>query len=222
MDNRIYLVANEKGGVGKTSLCLTLAVARARAGYPVILVDTDRQETASTWASMRLEAGHRPAMICVQKTGKLGLDLVQLKENYEVFVDAGGRDTVEMRQAVAVADEWLIPVMPQQFDILSIAKMRQLHTEIREKVDRAPNTRIVLNAIPPSTNEGENTRELLADVEEMPVMSSSLYRRIVWNRAAMSWCTVPELTGKLADKSAVQEVEALYLEFFGEEFHVQS
>ena len=45
----IILFGGEKGGTGKTTLAVNLAAMRARAGYDVLLVDADRQESAAAW-----------------------------------------------------------------------------------------------------------------------------------------------------------------------------
>lgn len=218
--NRIYLVGSEKGGVGKTSISFNLAVLRAKSGRAVLLVDADKQASSAMWASMRTEAGYEPALVCVQKLGKIGNDLLELKRNYEVIVDAGGADSVELRQAIAVADRWVIPVRPGQLDLFSMAKMKQLLEEVEEKVSRAPDTFIVLNAISPSTREAEEARELLSENPHMPVANSQLVDRVAMRRAVMAGCGVTELTGKGGSESANIEVLALYEEVFQEKYRV--
>lgn len=219
MGNRILLVGSEKGGVGKTTLAFNLAVLRVKAGKPVLLVDTDRQASSSMWASLRAEAGLEPPLVCVQKHGKVGYDLVQLKASYEVIVDAGGQDSVELRQAIAVADQWLIPVKPSQLDLFSMAKMRQLKADIEERAERSPDTRVVLNAVSSSTTEGEEARAVLADDEALPLMACQLTDRVAMRRAVMAGCAVTELTGKSASEPANTELLNLYEELFGEPFH---
>ena len=49
----IVLIGGEKGGTGKTTLATNLAQMRAARGHDVLLVDTDKQESASSWASLR-------------------------------------------------------------------------------------------------------------------------------------------------------------------------
>ena len=56
----IITVGNTKGGVGKTTLAVNLAIARALTGRDVWLIDGDRQGTAQAAISIRAEAGHTP------------------------------------------------------------------------------------------------------------------------------------------------------------------
>ena len=60
----IITVGNTKGGVGKTTLAVNLAIARALAGRDVWLIDGDRQGTAQTAISIRADAGHAPGIAC--------------------------------------------------------------------------------------------------------------------------------------------------------------
>ena len=55
----ILTVANTKGGVGKTTLAVNFAIAAARAGRDVLLIDGDEQATALTFTQFRSERGVR-------------------------------------------------------------------------------------------------------------------------------------------------------------------
>lgn len=51
----ILTVGNIKGGVGKTTLAVNLAIVRAAGGRDVLLVDGDEQRTALTFTDLRAE-----------------------------------------------------------------------------------------------------------------------------------------------------------------------
>jgi chromosome partitioning protein len=225
--NPIVLVGSEKGGVGKTTVAFNLAVMRARAGKNVLLVDTDKQGSSAMWASLRSEADFSPPLLCVQKFGKIGIDLIQLRDHYEIIVDAGGQDSVELRQAIAVADLWVIPVRPSQIDLLTIAKMRQLKIDVMNRVERAPDVRVLLNAVSPSTKEHEEARKLLSDDNadeeqggpgDMPVMRSLMIDRVSVRRAIRINCAVVELPAKEGPGPAVTEMMNVYEEIYGEAY----
>ncbi len=217
---KIYLFGNEKGGVGKTSLSFNFAVLRAKAGIPVILVDADKQASSAMWASVRTEGGFTPAMICVQKAGKIGPDLLELSKNYEVIVDAGGHDSQELRQGIAVADKWILPVRPGQLDLFSMAKMNKLRGEVEEKVGRAPETLVVLNAVHASTSEADDARELMADYPTLTVAQAQLVDRVAMRRSVAAGCGLVEMTGP-GKNDALAELLALYTEIFGEAYREQ-
>ena len=60
----VITIGNTKGRVGKTTLAVNLAIARALAGRDVWLIDGDRQGTAQTAISIRAEAEHVPGIAC--------------------------------------------------------------------------------------------------------------------------------------------------------------
>lgn len=89
----IILIGGEKGGTGKTTLAVNMAATRAKAGYDVLVVDTDPQASASYWTAARDESGIEPRIASAQKFGKtLASELKDLSKRYEkTIVDAGGR-----------------------------------------------------------------------------------------------------------------------------------
>ncbi|MCC6373480.1 MAG: ParA family protein, partial [Moraxellaceae bacterium] len=56
----IITIGNTKGGVGKTTLALNIAIAQTLYGRDVWLIDGDRQGTAHTAISLRAEANIQP------------------------------------------------------------------------------------------------------------------------------------------------------------------
>lgn len=89
----IILIGGEKGGTGKTTIATNLAAMRVKEGYDVLLVDTDKQGSASAWSDIRdiknKDIGRIPN---IQKFGSnLAADIRDLKDCYgDIIIDAGG------------------------------------------------------------------------------------------------------------------------------------
>src|ERR1700752_1144519 len=114
----IVTVGNVKGGVGKTTLALNIAIAAARAGGEVLLVDGDEQGTAQAFTELRAEALRAgPGYTAVALHGAaIRTQVRQIASKYShIVIDVGGRDTVSLRAALTVADVLLIPTRPRSF-----------------------------------------------------------------------------------------------------------
>jgi len=80
----VFAIANQKGGVGKTTTAVNVAACIAEAGYPTLLVDVDPQGNATTGLGLAREApglydvlgGDLPALDAVRPTGLANLDLL--------------------------------------------------------------------------------------------------------------------------------------------------
>lgn len=219
----IYLIGSEKGGAGKTTLAVNFAAMTALAGHEVLLFDTDRQASASTWAATRIQTrsgqGLASDLICLQKTGKVGHDLERLSQKFDVIiVDAGGRDSVELRQTMAVCDRMLIPVRPSQFDIWSLDTMAALVQEVTERTGHRVDATVVLNGC--STNrsvkEADEVRALVMhDYEdEFRLARTQICDRIALRKAARDGLSAVELGKAHSDPKATDELQRLYEEFF--------
>ncbi|WP_260435852.1 ParA family protein [Burkholderia sp. Bp9131] len=129
----IVSVSAEKGGVGKSTIAVNLAVHLARENIDVAVLDTDAQATAMRFVERREVAGLAPTFTCVARNGEIGSTLRDLARRYQVvIVDAGGRDSREMRSAMAVADLMLIPTRASQADLETLPKVNELITLARE------------------------------------------------------------------------------------------
>lgn len=223
----VILIGSEKGGTGKTTLATNIAAMCAIAGKETLLVDTDKQQSASDWASLRAasrtDKNLKVDLACVTKTGRVGYDIEQMRSKFDVIiVDAGGRDSVELRQAMAVCDQMIIPMRPAQFDTWSMDKMASLLRDIAEKIGQPVATRIVLNAVStnPSVKEAEETRTFLANEykNDFSVCASQVGDRIAIRRAVRDGLCVTELPKSLADSNAAEEMQRLYKEIFNEQW----
>jgi chromosome partitioning protein len=111
----ILICGSTKGGAGKSTLALNIAVARANQGKQVLLVDGDEQRTAMTFTDLRVEEMGQAGYTAVSLIGaSIRSQVRQLHAKYDdVIIDVGGRDTGSLRAALSLAETVLIPVQPR-------------------------------------------------------------------------------------------------------------
>lgn len=210
----ITLVGSEKGGTGKTTIAVNLAVCLAKIGKDVILVDTDKQPSASNFFAVRDENGVEPRVVCVQKNGKsLAKDIISLSEKYEyVIVDAGGRDSLELRFSLGVADQVIIPIQPTQLDLWTLDQMDKLVRQAQALNSNLKRAAVVLNMV--STNIGntdaEEAAELINDYEDLTILTNRIKERVPFQRSIREGKGVVEYTPK--DPKAHNEIVKLFKE----------
>ena len=217
----ILLIGGEKGGTGKTTLATNLAALRADGGRDVLLVDTDRQGSASFWGAVRDEAvaaGARLSPIpCVQVFGKgAARQIADLAGRYDdVIVDAGGRDSVELRSAMVVADRLFVPVQASQFDVWTLEQMDGLVSQA-QAINPALRASVVFNraSTHPRVREAEEAREFVADFDGLDYADVIVRDRIAYRRAASEGLGVGEMAEP--DAKAVAEMATWYRAVFGE------
>jgi chromosome partitioning protein len=132
----VIVVANPKGGVGKSTLSTNIAGYYASRGHAVMLGDVDRQQSARTWL------GLRPAGLAPITAWEVMHDAVVRppKGTTHVVLDTpAGLHGKRLDEVMKLADKVLIPLQPSIFDIHATHEfVRQLLTHKRsEKVQIA-------------------------------------------------------------------------------------
>ena len=216
----IILIGGEKGGVGKTTLAVNLAVKAATEGKDVLLVDADQQASANLWAQIREEGKTRPEVACIQKQGKgLGRELQRLSERYDVVViDAGGRDSVELRSALVVADQAFFPLRPSLFDAATLGRLELLCSQARAYND-ALSAWVVVNAASshPRSREAPQLRGVVKGFEELLMAEAVIRDRVAFRRSVQEGRSVLEIEQTTqSDRLAVEELETFYREVFSD------
>lgn len=113
------LVANPKGGSGKTTLVTNIAGWLAGKRQRVVLADHDRQQTATQWLARRPALFPRIAGLPAEATKK---DLKDFDPQWCVIDSAAGLHGDDLRASVRVANVMLVPVSPSAFDIAVTAR----------------------------------------------------------------------------------------------------
>lgn len=207
----IITVGNTKGGVGKTTLAVNLAIARALAGRDVWLIDGDRQGTAQTAIGIRADAGHVPGIACATYPDgpTLRTQVQQQAAKFDdVIIDAGGRDSTALRAALVLSDVLLVPFQPRSYDVWALNDIAALVDEARSVRDGLRAVAI-LNCADPGEASTDNAEAAaaVADIPQFEYLNTPIRRRKAFANAAGQGLSVLEL--KPSDKKAFDELNAL-------------
>jgi chromosome partitioning protein len=209
----IIVVGGTKGGVGKTTLATNLAVMDALEGGDTLLLDTDRQGSASAWSQTR-EASESPLVRVptMQKFGNQALtnELKALSGKYQnIFVDAGGYDSQELRASILAANTLIVPIRPAQVDIWSLPRMFEIITQAQIFNPTLRTLFVINGAQAQSSKEIESILNLTNDVEGMEFVQTVVHQRKAFARSVGLGLGVCELK---ADPKAEAEIRSLYEE----------
>ena len=212
----IVTVGNTKGGVGKTTLAVNIAIARALAGRDVWLIDGDRQGTAQTAISIRADADHAPGIACASYPDgpTLRAQVTQQQGKFQdIIIDAGGRDSTALRAALVLSDVIVVPFQPRSYDVWALNDIAALVDEARSVRDGLRAV-AVLNCADPGEASTDNTEAAaaVADVPQFEYLPTPIRRRKAFANAAGAGLSVLEL--KPQDKKAMAELNALVSALF--------
>ncbi len=110
----VIVIANPKGGVGKSTLATNVAGLLARQGHAVMLGDVDRQQSARQWLSLR------SAQLPTIRSWAVSTDDLARppKGTTHVVLDTpAGLHGKRLDAVLKIADRVLIPLQPSLFDI---------------------------------------------------------------------------------------------------------
>ncbi|HXP29670.1 MAG TPA: ParA family partition ATPase [Stellaceae bacterium] len=179
MPGIVITIAQQKGGAGKTTLAVHLALAWAAANRRVSVIDIDPQASLSTWFRLRRERlGPAAAIEAASVTGwRVAAEVErQAREHDIVIIDNPPHAETEARLAARVATLVLVPVQPSPVDLWATKPTLDL-----ARAERVP-VLIVLNRVPPRANL---TEAILAELKALgaPVAAARIGNRVAFAAA---------------------------------------
>lgn len=210
----IVTVGHEKGGCGKTTTATNMAVWLARRGADVLLLDADRQRSASFWAAVRASTPGLPTVRCVQAMGNISSTVRDLAQRYEhVVIDCGGLDSVELRSGLLVSQRLLVPLRPSQFDLWSLAHLAEI-VAAAQALNPSLGADVVLSLVPTNARvrEGDEARTEVAKHENLRLLAQQVSDRKAYRDAVRGGWGVIEMD----DAKAANEIAALAEEIYGQ------
>jgi len=133
----VIVIANPKGGAGKSTLSTNVAGYFASLGHSVMLGDADVQQSSRLWLSLRPDTVNRIT------TWEMQADLVLTAKpprgTTHVVIDTpGGLDGWRFKEVLSRADKIMVPIMPSIFDMYAaqnfLTKLREITVNTRTKV----------------------------------------------------------------------------------------
>ena len=209
----ILTVGNVKGGVGKTTLAINLAIALTRSGRDVLLIDGDEQGTAAAFTELRTaEKGGSPGYTAVTLQGAaIRTQVRQLKAKYDdIVIDVGGRDSGSLRAALTVSDTILIPVKPRSFDLWAVDQTADLVKEARD-INDSLRAIAVINEADAQGKDNDAAIEALRDVQGIELAPVMIVRRKAFSNAAAAGLSVLEYNDPKAQEELTHLTEFLFV-----------
>lgn len=182
---RVVALLAQKGGAGKTSLALALAVEAASAGQTVVVLDADPQASACRWRDRReapapVVTDVHPSRLphAIDAAAGQGVDLA--------VIDTPPRSESAALEAARASDLAVIPCRPQILDLETIPAAQQLLA-----LAGNPPAVVVLNAVAPRGPRTIQARRAIAGFG-VPVCPHTLGHRAAWGDAGALGLTVTE------------------------------
>jgi chromosome partitioning protein len=217
----IIVFGGVKGGEGKSTLACNAAVIRS-SKRDVLLVDGDKQATATDFTLIRKETRlGQTGYTAVQLRGTALRDEVkQLALKYEdVIIDVGGRDTVEQRCALAVANVYAVPFCPSSFDLWTLEQVAEL---VEEASAFNPNLHALcfLSRADSRGKENEAAIEVAQEISALTFIDAPITNRKIYRDASASGLAISEY--KPRNTKAELELLNLFDYLFDPKFDIKN
>ncbi|WP_018935421.1 division plane positioning ATPase MipZ [Thioalkalivibrio sp. ALJ24] len=210
----LTVVANLKGGTGKSTVAFNLALWLLAKGRRVQAVDLDPQRTLVDVLEVRAEEGYLPALAWSTDPE----DALQRRGNDEhCLVDVGPSAMDVLMRMVEQADRVLIPVPPSQADVWSTHRfVREIQERRGARTGDDAGIEVFINRADTHqfVRETEETAEALRQIEGIRFLRPRLKQRTAFRRSFSEGLAVNEL--EPAGKAA-EELDRLARAIFGEQ-----
>ena len=190
-------ILGQKGGTGKTTTALALAVAANQAGRSVVVIDLDPQTTATNWYDRRGSSDSLTVVSCQVARLRFVLEAAKNEGADLVIIDTPAKSS----EAGIEADMVLVPVRPQIYDLETLPAIRDIL-----RLSGEPSSFVVINSAPIQGKRHIEAQEAAKSLG-FAVCPIVLYLRAAYGDAPTTGQTVTEYE---PESKAALEIEQLY------------
>lgn len=206
----IIALVNQKGGVGKTTIAVHLAMGLALREHRVMLVDADPQGSSLTWSGNREEPCPFPVIGLPQPI--IHKELPKLAANYDFIIIDGPPRVYDVTRSILLASDMiLIPVTPSPYDVWATEETIHVLKEVLS-FKESLKAFLLINRKIMKTVIGRDVIDALASFN-IPVLQSRLSQRVGFAETVGEGKTVLEIEPY---SDASDEVRALIKEIVEE------
>lgn len=170
---KVITIAQQKGGAGKTTIAVHLAVALSQKGNRVAAIDIDPQGSMTHWHGVREKMfgeGYTGLTFSSLSGWRVGSEVSRLRRSHDfIIIDSPPHTQTEARTAIRNADLVVIPVQPSPTDLWATKPTYDL-----AKAERVP-VRIVLNRAPHNSKLAHAVAAELPDLLDTTIGSRVLF-----------------------------------------------
>jgi chromosome partitioning protein len=203
-------IIGQKGGGGKTTIAINLAVAAAKHSLATVIIDLDQQTNAAKWHTRRKENN---VAVVAASIARLGVTIETAIKNGAEFIviDSPGHNDSAATETVRASDFVLVPVEPQMFHFDTMPAMRNI---VRLGGDKS--TWIMVNKLHPRASAmADRLKRIIFETYSMPVCPVHMSRYDIYATSADTGSTPLE---KDPGSRAAEEIKQLY-KFISQQVH---
>ena len=203
----IIVIANSKGGVGKSTLAVHLAAWLHEQGHSVTLADCDTQQSSSEWIK---EAMPEVKAVRLDNTDTILNELPILGHATDfVVADGPGSNTETSRALLLRADLAIVPCKASMLEVRALAKATEVLRQAQDIRAGKPPAVIVLSMVGKNYRLTQDMKEAAAALE-LPLASTAMILRQIYADAPGQGALVWKLGSR--GQEAASEVEQLFRE----------
>lgn len=213
----IIVIANSKGGVGKSTIAVHLAAWLHEQGHTVTLADCDTQQSSSEWAR---EAIPDVTVVRLADPDEILDRLPALSQQADyVVADGPGSNTETSRALLLRADLAIVPCKASMLEVRALAQATNVLRQAQDIRGGQPKAWIVLSMVGKTYRLTQDMKAAAAALE-LPLTASALTLRQIYADAPGQGSVVWQLGSRGTDAAA--EVEALFREVLPEAVRTRS